>query len=405
MRLLSRPADRFQAALEGTRPADDEVAELVATTRPLVALRTAGPAADPAFVAQLRERLMAEAATLPSPSPSAARAAASRRAEARTTPVVVVVGRGMPKLVAGAVASALLVGGLVGIASRSTLPGDALYPVKGWLDSVAVRLADNDLDRGRTQLAQAQEHISEARDLAQGSERDAGDINIALQGAIDSVRAGQRSLDAAWTSTGDPRALLAQRDFTARALPQVEALRTEVPPGSQTLLGQLEALLHDTQAATTRRLGACGSACSGAASQSAVGHVSVPSTAVTAGASGQPSPRSTAAGGGVGVPGSPVSNQTEGGTVPAPGASAGAGGGGVSLGGTGSGVTLSTGGATANLPTVSASLPGVPSASASLPLPSATIGTGGVTATHPPVGLGPVTVSLPPATLPLPTLP
>ena len=404
MRLLSRPADRFQRALDGAPAADHQTAELLATTRPLVALRQRGPAPDPAFVAQLRERLMAEAATLPTPSKAAARAAASRRAEARTTPVVVVVGRGMPKLLAGALASALLVGGLVGIVSRSTLPGDALYPVKGWLDSVAVRLADNDLDRGRTQLAQAQEHISEARELAEGNGRDTGDINIALQAAIDSVQAGQRSLDAAWASTGNPQALLAQRDFTARALPQVEALRTEVPAGSQRLVGTLEALLHDTQAAAARRLGACGSACSGATSQSAPGSIGVPSTALTARVSeaARPSPRTTT-GAGITVPGSPVTGQAAGGgTVPAPGASAGAAGGGVSVGGTGSGVTLSTSGATANLPTVSASLPGVPSASASLPLPSATIGTGGVTATQPPVGLGPVTVSLPGATLPLP---
>jgi len=40
------------------------------------------------------------------------------------------------------------------------------------------------------------------------------------------VRSGQRSLDHAYAENGNPRALLAMRDFTARALPQVEALLT-----------------------------------------------------------------------------------------------------------------------------------------------------------------------------------
>lgn len=402
MRLLNRPADRFQHALEGQPPSDAEIADLLSTSRHLVELRGAGPPPDAAFVAELRERLMVEAASLPTPSQATARSAASRRGEARTTPVVVVVGRGLPRLLAGAVATALVVAGLVGIASRSTLPGDALYPVKGWLDSIAVRMADSDLDRGRTELAQAQEHISDARDLAGQQQQNADDINVALAAAIDSVRAGQRSLDAAWTDTANPQALLAQRDFVARALPQVEALRTEAPARSQTLVGRLEALLHDTQAATVRRLAACGSACTGAAAQ-AVDDLTVPRTAITAGASGSatPSPRTTS--GGVTVPGSAVGNPAGGGTVPAPGATAGTGG--VTLGGSGTGATLSTDGATLNPPTVSASVPGVPSGSASLPLPSATLGTSGATATQPPIGAGPVTVSLPPVTLSGPTLP
>jgi hypothetical protein len=397
MRLLNRPADQFQHALEGQPPSDAEIAHLLSTSRHLVELGGVGPLPDAAFVTQLRERLMAEAASLPTPSQATARGAASRRGEARTAPVVVVVGRGLPRLLAGAVASALVVGALVGIASRSTLPGDTLYPVKGWLDSVAVRMADSDLDRGRTQLAQAQEHISDARDLAGHPRPDATDINVALAAAIDSVRSGQRSLDAAWTDTANPQALLAQRDFAARALPQVEALRTEAPAGSQVLVGKLEALLHDTEAATVRRLAACGSACSGAASQ-AVDDLTVPSSALTGGASGAatPSPRTTSDG--ITVPGGAVTNPAGGGTVPAPGATGGTGG--VTVGGSGTGATLSTDGATLNPPSVSASVPGVPSASVSLPLPSATLGTGGATVTQPPVGLGPVTVSLPPVSLP-----
>ena len=97
---------------------------------------------------------------------------------------------------------------------------------------MAVQLAGSDFDRGQTYLAQAQEHISDARDLTdQPTRPGVGEVNLALRQAIDSVRQGQRSLDAAYAQNGNPQALIAMRDFTARALPQVEALRIEVQDG------------------------------------------------------------------------------------------------------------------------------------------------------------------------------
>jgi hypothetical protein len=398
MRVISRPADRFQRALEGERISDEQLAALVATSQHLVAVGSRAPGAtpDPDFVVALRERLMAEAATLRTPSPAAARAAASRRAAARGGPVVVVVGRGLPRALAGAAASALVVGSIVGIASRSAVPGDSLYAVKGWLDGVAVRLADSDFERGTTHLSQAQSHISDARDLADRSRPDAGDINTALDGAIDSVRAGQRDLDAAWVETGNPQALLALRDFTARALPQIDALRTEVPAASLPRLGELEALLRDSQQTAARRLAACGSRCSGIDTAS-FGPAALPSSLATAGSTGTAAPggsSSTSTSGGITVPGAPV---VGGGSSPAPGVSVG--GDGATLGGPGGGASLGTGGATLNGPTVSASVP-VVSSTAVLPLPSASVGTTGVGATLPSQTLGPITA--PGATIKLP---
>jgi hypothetical protein len=345
----------------------------------------------------LRERLMAEAATLPTPSPAAAKAAASRRAAARGGPVVVVVGRGLPRALAGAAASALVVGSIVGVASRSAVPGDSLYAVKGWLDGVAVRLADSELERGTTHLSQAQGHISDARDLADRPKPEADDINTALQDAIDSVRAGQRDLDAAWTETRNPQALLALRDFTARALPQIDALRTEVPAASLPRLGELEDLLRDSQQTASRRLAACGSACADIDTAS-FGPAALPSSLATAGSStaaassGGASSTSTA--GRVTVPGAPVGT---GGSSSAPGISVG--GDGATLGGPDGGASLGTSGATVNGPTVSASVP-VKSSTVVLPLPSASVGTTGAGATIPSQTLGPVTAPGVTVTLP-----
>ena len=389
MPVLNRSADRFQRALGGERITDENLLELVETSRHLVGLVPTMPAPDADFVSTLRERLMAEAARMPAPSPVAARAAAARRAATRTAPVVVVVGRGLPRLLAGAAASALLVGGIVGAVSRGAVPGDALYPVKGWLDGVAVRLADDDLDRGRTYLGQAQGHISDARELSEPAREDAGDINVALDGAIDSVRKGRQALDTSYAATGNPQALLAMRDFTARALPQIDALRTDVPPESLLKLGELDALLRDTQESTSRRIAACGSACTGHLS-SALDPASLPGSGTTSGPSGSattgavtvPSTAITAPGGGV-APGLPGASSS--------GPVVGAGGGGASV---------STSGASVGLPTVSASVPIVPSVTATVGLPTVTLGTGGVGATLPSSTLGPIT--LPGTTVHLP---
>ena len=389
MPVLNRSADRFQRALDGERITDQGLAELVETSRHLVALTSAVPAADAAFVATLRERLMAEAARMPAPSPGAAKAAAARRAASRTTPVVVVVGRGLPRLLAGAAATAVLVGAVVGVASQSAVPGQALYPVRGWLDGVAVRLADSDLERGQTYLSQAQDHVSDARTLSDRSSQDVGDINTALDAATDSVRKGRLALDTSYASTGNPQALLAMRDFTARTLPQLDALRTEVPAGSLPALAALESLLRDTERATSGRLAACGSPCSGAA-QAGLGPSSIPGSATTA-PSGSPTASSS---NGVTVPDTAV---TVPGGVPVPGGSTP---GGPVVGGGGGGSTVGTGGASVGLPTLSVSVPVVPSVTATVPLPTVSVGTTSVAATVPGSTLGPVT--LPGVTVTLP---
>ena len=389
MPVLNRTADAFQRALDGDEPTP-RLVPLVETGRRLARVGVA-PAPDPAFVQALRTRLMTEARAMPARTPASRRVPAAQPAVSRNVPLVVVVGHGLPRALAGAAASALLVGAIVGVASRSAVPGDDLYPVKSWLDNVAVQLATNDFDRGQTYLAQAQEHISDARDLTdQPTEPSVGDVNLALRQAIDSVRDGQRSLDRAYAENGNPQALLAMRDFTARALPQVEALRTQVQAGSLPVIAQLEALLQDTQAATARRLAACGAQCDALGGTASYHPSALPDVTTTAPAAPrQTAGRSTRV---ISVPAVPLTNQAGSGSSVGAGApSASAGAGGVSVGGQNGGASLSTGGVGVTLPSLSASLPGVTS-TVQVPLPSASLSTSGVGVTVPSATVGPATV-------------
>ncbi|QGN58337.1 DUF5667 domain-containing protein [Nostocoides sp. HKS02] len=406
MPVLNRRADAFQRALEGQPTSDTQLSSLLTTADQLRTARP-GPSPDPAFVAALRTRLMTEAASLPTPSPAAARSRAERRASARPTPVVVVVGHGLPRALAGAVASALLVGAVVGVASRGSVPGDSLYPVKSWLDNVAVRLADSDFDRGQTYLTQAQEHISDARSVVErpGGSPSADDVNVAVQQAIDSVQGGQRALDRSYAATGNPQALLAMRDFTARALPQVEVLRAEAPAGSLPLVGRLEALLQDSQQAAQRRLAACGAPCATLV-PSAYNPASLPGPASTNPAGTNPSAQSGS--GSLGSPGAVGADGTTitvpstaitggaGGGAPLPHVSAPAGGV-VSAGG--GGASLGTGGVGVQVPSVTATVPLV-SSTLKLPAPSVSLGTGGIRVTLPSSTL--LSTTLPGTTITLP---
>ena len=404
MPLISRQAERLQRALEGERVTDADIRTLLESARSLAGVSTPGLAPRPEFVQGLRERLMAEAATLPAPSPAAPGAPAARRAASRS-PVVLVVGRGLPRMVAGAAASALAVAAVVGVASRSALPGTALYPVKGWLDSIAVQLAESDHDRGLTRLEQAQEHISDARTLADADPPDAENLIEAIHAATHSVRRGQRDLNTAYDRTGNPQSLLAVRDFSVRALPQVEAMRPDVPAAALPALRELESLIGDAAAAAARRIAACGSPCTGSLAQSATASdpaslPALPSLAIppTTAPGGRATVAPTTSRAIVTVPGQTVPGPAGGGSTPAPGVTVG--GDGVVLGGAGGGATVTSGGAGVSLPSVSVTVPSVPSASLTVGIPPASAGTSSVGVTVPGQTIGGLTLPGVTASLP-----
>ena len=260
MASLTRTANLLQEAIEGASGERPRVRHLLPTVAALGSVSLACRP-DPDFVAELGRRLQAEAAELAGAAGTAARGQTDVRARIRPArdpgPVIILVGRGLPRLLAGVAASLMAIGGVVGVASRAALPGQALYPVKQVLDTAAVSMAGTDLDKGSRLLSQAQEHIVEASRLVEAPDSTAADVNLALQGAIDDVSRAQALLQRSFAETHDPQALRVSGSFSTRAIPQVDALRDRVPSESLSLVIALRALLGTAASSADRQPTSC----------------------------------------------------------------------------------------------------------------------------------------------------
>lgn len=371
MALTSRTADRFEAALsdEGVAGAvSDDLAPLVTVARRSAEVGSHLPGPDAEFVAALGRRLREEAERRPARLLPADPPRGSAEGPQRRT-LVLVIGAGLPRRVVGAVASLAIVATLVGVASRSALPGSPLYPVKGWLDAIAVQVSGSQHDRGMTELAQAQEHISDARDLLAEDPVAGEHVAKAFTDAASSLRAARRDLQEDYAKSHQPRSLLALSDFAQRVRPQLSAMRPDVPPSAMPAYTDLLQLLDLVEASTRQLLATCGAPCGPAplGQSGATATYRGPGASVPAG--GGPAVSSTS-----GLPGAS-------GTVGGDGASVGVGGGGVSLGTGGASVGVPLGSSSSASLTVPLSplttlLPSDPVTSATTLLPSASLSLG-----------------------------
>jgi hypothetical protein len=332
----------LQRALEGDDVPDAEIRALVEVADAVRGLDQAGLSPSPGYVAALRERLLDEGAEiaiggLPA-APDEPRRATVLRMPHRTL-----------KLLGAVAASVLLVATLLGLASRSAMPGDVLYPVKQLLDRAAVALSGSRLDEGRTHLAQAQQHISEARDLLDRGDPDPDDLDLALNAASDSVLAADSTLTDVYLEEGRPEAVTELADFLTRARPQVDALDARIPDASRPAYERLRTLLAEAELEALHRVAACAECGAAATRAQAALNVLDPAAATPIAPTAVP---------GLTVPGATVE-------VPSVGVDRD----GVAVGG--GGVTLP--GATLDLPSVGLTTGGVAVDGGGVTLPGATL--------------------------------
>lgn len=357
-------ATLLERALGGEPVDDEQIRALVAVASAVRTLDQSGLHPRAEFVSSLRGRLLDEGSGIAIGAPGEDASGATGALEVPPADEdgrakVVHLPHRPLQLVAAVAASFVLLAAVLGFASRSAVPGDLLYPVKQLLDRAAVSLSGSRLDEGRTHLAQAQQHISEARDLLDRGAVEPAELDVALDAATESVTAADSILREVYAEQGRPEALTELADFLTRARLQVEAMDPRIPQGSRAAYERLRDVLGAAEVQALGQLAAC-TTCGEAATRAQAAIAALVGRATAS--------AGDAAGGQPGLPGRTVPTATL--AVP-------------SIGVTTDGAVVDGGGV---------ALPG-----ATVNLPSAGITTTGVV-----VGGGGVT--LPGATLPLPTV-
>lgn len=222
-----RRAERFDALLaDPVAGADDaRFGELLEVVGQLRAVPAPEPRAD--FSASLREQLMVEADSVLLPQDRTADdrlALPARTARTARSP--------RDRRLAAAAGALAMVGATtsMAVAAQTSLPGDALYPVKRALEDVHAGISLGDAARGRTLLANASGRLDEASELARdGSEEGLAAAPGALEDFADQAEEGSALLLEDYRQTGDTASVATVRDFAGQSLAVLESLESQLP--------------------------------------------------------------------------------------------------------------------------------------------------------------------------------
>ena len=224
-----RRAEEFHSLLDGTtdEQVDARYAELVRVVGRMREVPEVS--ARPAFVADLRERLMAEAETALDPQLGVAskltvvpRDPAARRRDRR---------------VAAAVAGLALVGTSAGmaVAAQSALPGDTLYPLKRVMEDAETGIRLDDDAKGQALLDNASGRLAEVDELTRRSDEPES-IAETLHTFTEQASAASDLLLADYAATGEEDSVERLRDFAADSMARLSALETLVPESARASL-------------------------------------------------------------------------------------------------------------------------------------------------------------------------
>ena len=225
---LRRQAEEFAARVDAPAgsavdPRSERLLTVVGELRRQGEADRAVPRPD--FAAELRTRLMAEAATV-------------LGQQATLTLPVRQRSRGERRLVVAATVAVLL-GGSTGMAAASqhALPGEALYPVKRVIEQVQAGTATSSEAKGRDLLSQASGRLEEVRGLL---DSDSGTAAAQVPGTLEEfrsqARAGANELMASYRDSHDPEAIATVRQFAAKDLNVLTALAAGAPADAEPAL-------------------------------------------------------------------------------------------------------------------------------------------------------------------------
>ena len=244
-----RRAEEFAAVVDGRAESRRAGSEEITTLLGLVSvLREQAPVQPRAeFAADLRSRLMLEAET--ALRPETANLLLPQRER----------GRRERRLVAAASAF-VLVGGTatMAAAAQSSLPGDALYPIKRGIERAEAGLNMSGRGKGEDLLSQASDRLVEVEGLVDTrSVQSQPRVPETLAAFSASADEGAALLFDAFRESGDPGAIVAVRTFTTEGIATLEALAGEVPADAQDELAAAAVLLQQIDSEATSLCGSC----------------------------------------------------------------------------------------------------------------------------------------------------
>ncbi len=240
-----RRAEEFDAALRSRTPATGSSPEMDALLSVVETLRShEAPAPRADFAADLRERLMAEAAEVLTPSTTLALPPRRRGARERRLTI--------------AASALVLIGGTAGMAAaaQSSAPGDALYPLKRGLETAERALQRDDAATGQAFLSQAGARLDEARELV-GRDATSREISSSLRSFSTQAMTGSDLLLDSYQEDRDPAVVRELRSFTADALASLDALAAVAPADLSEEIAQVGFVLQRIDAAAAEACTTC----------------------------------------------------------------------------------------------------------------------------------------------------
>ncbi len=226
--ISARRADRFESLLragleQGSETDPDGGSELHDLARLVTTLtQVEPPTPRPEFLAELRERLLVEAATT------------LQKCEPDVTDRLSLPERNprRRRRLAAAITGVVLVGtgGTMAVAAQSALPGDGLYPIKILVEKAESSVTFSDAARGDRQLQHAQSRLDEVGGLLDdGSAGALGQLPNALSTFSSQSRSAADLLLADHRSRGDETQPLKLRAYVTRNLAFLDEIDPRIP--------------------------------------------------------------------------------------------------------------------------------------------------------------------------------
>jgi len=226
-----RHADDFDRLVEAARrgtpaagPVPAELAELATFATRLSETPAVAPRA--AFSADLRERLMAAAATELTPA-----AEVNDRLTVRSNPAT---RRRHERRLTVGIASIAIVGASAGtaLASQGALPGEPLYPVKRAIENVRTGFTPGDSGKGSALLSDADNRLSEVSKLSHGSDN-SSQITATLDAFAEQAKKASDLLLTNYQQNNDPASIQKLQQFTSDSIDQLTALEPLLPDSAK----------------------------------------------------------------------------------------------------------------------------------------------------------------------------